>query len=551
MVFKAIFSSSSDKKDSPEGYVIGVSSGMFSAAQPQEKISLIDLSQKGFYGAVKGVNFTQIDLETTSELHTPEIEKRLERIRNLGINYGFHGETPAMGGAQIALTSAIEDQYILGHERLINNLEGSGKVKGKYYLQHSCEGPPAETPYLRLGEHMQPTALVDFYGRRLYVFIDENPDILDWLVDQPELYECISVASPEMNSREAREGIIREVAKEKGLLEKLMTNRTTEEEIKNILEETDKRLPKIGRTYTKEQIKSRLRGSGMAWGTERVAYLAVGKWMSNNKDPLWKEIVGEKSLDGVKGNPMHWVPAVAAKYIWGHMNPISGSRFKDPKNVLEKYDFYFLLEPPMVSRGMEREFRFVRPKHIISLCKTCNTKYFRALIDFEHILGADIDPDEEISSLDIDEGKYVKGLHVGWPTPLQPAHVPIPLGSEQQEWLYRWAYALRKKGFDESENRYIIFERAGGVGGDAVDQSTLSLRKIVEFLRKEVEPNKLPLDFFGIEEGNMRMQETQIREHALDPIKGLISVPEVSYGFLSKAAIEKGKSKEWETEKYR
>ncbi|MCK4428973.1 MAG: hypothetical protein KAU95_01250, partial [Candidatus Aenigmarchaeota archaeon] len=42
-------------------YIPGVSSGMFGMAQPQEKISMIDLSQKGFYSALKGVNFTQID----------------------------------------------------------------------------------------------------------------------------------------------------------------------------------------------------------------------------------------------------------------------------------------------------------------------------------------------------------------------------------------------------------------------------------------------------------------------------------------------------------
>ncbi len=533
-------------------YTIGVSSGLFGAAQPQEKISLIDLSQKGFYSALKGVNFTQIDLETATELDSPDIDNRLERIRGLGISYGFHGETPAMGGAQIALTSAIEDQYRIGHKRLVKNLEGSGRLKAVYYLQHSCEGPPAETPYIRLGESMQPSSLVDIWGRRLYIFLDETPSVFNWLIDQPKLYECIRAARPQSNanSEEMRNKIMKEVASKKGLSNK---PKLTEQERKEIFEETEKRLPEEGRRATKEQIKHALKTSEMAWGTEKISYLAIGKWMSDKKDPIWLGIVGNKKFESVKENPPDWVPAVAAKYIWGHLNPLPSmeNKFKDPKKILEKYNFDFVIETPMVSKGMEEEYRLVKPKHFAILCKNSGTKHCGVVIDFEHCLGAGINPDKEIEEFCSDGGKYVKALHVGWPTPLQPAHVPIPLGSEQQEWLYRWMLALRKKGFNERENRYIIFERAGGVGGDPVDQSTLALKKIVEFLRQEIPVNNLPKEFFGMEDKTIKMQESEIREHAFDPVKGLLAVPEEKHGFLSKAAVGKGKEKEWETEKYR
>ncbi len=533
-------------------YTIGVSSGMFGAAQPQEKISYIDLSQKGFYSALKGVNFTQIDLETATELDSPDIDNRLERIRGLGISYGFHGETPAMGGAQIALTSAIEDQYRTGHKRLVKNLEGSGRLKAVYYLQHSCEGPPAETPYIRLGESMQPSSLVDIWGRRLYIFLDETPSVFNWLIDQPKLYECIRAARPQSNanSEEMRNKIMKEVASKRGLSNK---PKLTEQERKEIFEETEKRLPEEGRRATKEQIKHALKTSEMAWGTEKTSYLAIGKWMSDKKDPIWLGIVGNKKFESVKENPPDWVPAVAAKYIWGHLNPLPSmeNKFKDPKKILEKYNFDFVIETPMVSKGMEEEYRLVKPKHFAILCKNSGTKHCGVVIDFEHCLGAGINPDKEIEEFCSDGGKYVKALHVGWPTPLQPAHVPIPLGSEQQEWLYRWMLALRKKGFNERENRYIIFERAGGVGGDPVDQSTLALKKIVEFLRQEIPVNNLPKEFFGMEDKTIKMQESEIREHAFDPVKGLLAIPEEKHGFLSKAAVGKGKEKEWETEKYR
>ncbi|RLJ00152.1 MAG: hypothetical protein DRP06_02460, partial [Candidatus Aenigmatarchaeota archaeon] len=270
---------------------------------------------------------------------------------------------------------------------------------------------------------------------------------------------------------------------------------------------------------------------------------------SDKKDPLWCGVVGDKTFEEVKYNSKIWVPAVSLKYIWGHLNPV---KLENPKPILEKYNLDFVIETAMVGAGMEEEYRLTNPKHFVVLCKNAGTKHCRAAIDFEHILGAGINPLENcIDEMDSDGGKYIGVLHVGWPTPVEPAHVPIPLGSEQQEWLYTWMLALRKKGFDETENKYIIFERGGGVGGDPVDQSTLALRKIIEYLKMDVSVADLPPAFYGIEEKNLRMQDAEIMEHAFDPIKGLITTPEGKHGFLSKAALEKGKAKEWETEKYR
>ncbi len=543
-------------------YTIGVSSGLFGMAKPEEKISLIDLSQKGFYSALKGVKFTQIDLETATELDSPDIDNRLERIRGLGISYAFHGETPAMGGAQIALTSAIEDQYRTGHKRFVKNLEGSGRLKAVYYLQHSCEGPPAETPYIRLGESMQPTSVVDIWGRRLYIFLDEKDKeyLQDWAIEQEEITTAFRVGSPKELSKnpkfmkgleeECKAEVAERWKKEGKEIKSGEDEVRFKEEVKRKVDE--RALPRAIESVKKDLLES-LHLSNMVFGAEKIPYLIIGKWMSDKKDPIWVGIVGNKKFESVKENPPDWVPAVAAKYIWGHLNPLPSmeNKFKDPKKILEKYNFDLVIETPMVSKGMEEEYRLVKPKHFAILCKNSGTKHCGVVIDFEHCLGAGINPDKEIEEFCSDGGKYVKALHVGWPTPLQPAHVPLPLGSEQQEWLYRWMLALRKKGFNERENRYIIFERGGGVGGDPVDQSTLALKKIVEFLRQDKNPDELPKEFFGMEDKIIKMQESEIREHAFDPVKGLLAVPEEKHGFLSKAAVGKGKEKEWETEKYR
>jgi hypothetical protein len=77
---------------------------------------------------------------------------------------------------------------------------------------------------------------------------------------------------------------------------------------------------------------------------------------------------------------------------------------------------------------------------------------------------------------------------------------------------------------------------------------------IKQFLEKDVPPEKLPLEFYGLEPGqwaSTERQKAQILEHAYDPLKGMLQVPEEEHGFLSKAAVEKGKTEEWRKEKYR
>jgi hypothetical protein len=69
-----------------------------------------------------------------------------------------------------------------------------------------------------------------------------------------------------------------------------------------------------------------------------------------------------------------------------------------------------------------------------------------------------------------------------------------------------------------------------------------ALKIMAEHLEKDIPPERLPPEFFGIVTGEIASEERQlaiIREHARDPLKGLISVPEEEYTFLSRAALEK------------
>jgi len=50
---------------------------------------------------------------------------------------------------------------------------------------------------------------------------------------------------------------------------------------------------------------------------------------------------------------------------------------------------------------------------------------------------------------------------------------------------------------------------------------------------------------FKIDEPEVIRQRQIILQHALDPIKGLVSIPEEDHTFLSRIALEKGRLEQW------
>jgi hypothetical protein len=162
----------------------------------------------------------------------------------------------------------------------------------------------------------------------------------------------------------------------------------------------------------------------------------------------------------------------------------------------------------------------------------------------EHILSMcpNIDLEKEIDTLPADAGKYLKVVHLAYPSPLH-AHFPIPLGSEAQEFIYRILFKLRQKGFTDG---WIIYER----GDKPASQTIEVMRRIKEFLEKGIPPQELPPEFYGfkIDEPEVIRQRQIIMQHALDPLKGLLAVPEEDHTFLSRTALEKGRLDQWRRE---
>jgi hypothetical protein len=596
-------------------YVVGVSSGIFSAIAENERIQFASLAKKAEYCITKGVEFVQIDLESVSEFKSPDIKEEMERIKRLGITFGIHSETRAFGVEVAELDSAIETDYKFGHERLKEILDRSGDIGSKYVLIHSSESEP----FLMLERHLQPAFLVDFFGNPFRKFL-ENPKnvwLIDWTMGgkAEDIEQCMydawlatgkKVTSKDIDDSLKKKGITPQNfmwIEIKGAPIAEFTRRYMENVVENmeIRHTTDyDAMPQDIKDNTNEQIRRTItillkdlrttvfdfvQSRTLHYGPERIAYYFTAKWMEVNKDPLWENIVkanveyfakdekktvaewlssrGIKTLtiedENFRKYSMLWVPAVSAKYIWGHLNqdknPNKRLLYSDLKEAIKKYKMPLVLETPMAHRGIEEWLRFPNPLQMYYLAKQVNEEAgFECLalaMDFEHMISIRLEPEKVIDILPEGAGKFVRVLHLGYPAPLAPAHIPIPFGSEQQLYLYKMMYMLRQKGFGKNNSEFfIVFERGGGA--DPIQQSVLALREIVKFLERDTPWDKLPAEFYGLATGQIASWERQlttIREHAREPLKGLITTPEEDHTFLGRATIEKGKRPdEWKKE---
>lgn len=529
-------------------YTLGVSTGLWGIEKPEE---LLGIPRKVGWVFTRGVTHAQIDLDRIVEFQEPDLKKKMERLRDFGFTYGMHGEALATGGIDtLPLASALQTDYWRAHDRILTHIKGASEIKSEYITIHTSES----TPFILLGTQLQPAALVDPWGRNLKKLLEENKDILQWVVTEKEegdkdfIWEFIRRRPSELKKIFLENYINRELRKRRP---------QTDEEAEKLYAELEKKYEKQAEDDVEKFFLDQISLSEPAYGSEKVAYYIVAKWMQERGDPLWQNIVGKKFSDDDFKNPQKtadWVPAVAAKYTWGHFSQdkvpgtFSKEEYEDPKPLLRKHNITWAFETPMAGQGNEGYIRLAKLSHIYYLCKAINSPYISWTLDMEHLLGCNLDPKKEIEELPAKGGELLKIVHITLPSPLNPSHQPIPLGSEIQYYIYERLWDLRRKGFTTG---YIIFERGGGQ--DPVKQTVQSMRAIKKYLEANTAPKELPLEFFGMEkEGpDLALQEVKIKEHALDPIKGLLSIPEEEWTFLSRAATEKGKAEEWKKRQLR
>jgi len=410
---------------------------------------------------------------------------------------------------------------------------------------------------------------------QLNAVIQERKKLEEDFENKKKILEATVVISPE------------EAGKEIDKIQKLADERiSTEAEIT-----WKKQREEFIKTETLDTYKQFLRliqSRNLTYGPEKIAYYILARWMEKTAHDLWMPIINitidyyarkdrktreqwikDKGIKNISiDDPVFqkdyrlWVPSVSALYVYGHFFPKNAPssrsnakpefEIKSPIEILEKYGIYFIFETPMAGSGMEDLLRFPQPAQMYYLVKSMNSKYFGIAVDIEHMLMDGLNVEAAIDILPSDSGKWIRVIHSGYPSPLGPAHIPIPLGSDQQLYLYKTYWKLRQKGMGRENEVFVIFERTGG--HDPIQQSVIALRLIKKFLEMDYPPEKLPLEFFGLEPGQWASSERQrvaILEHAYDPLKGMLQVPEEEHGFLGKTVIDKGKGEEWRKEKYR
>ncbi len=342
---------------------------------------------------------------------------------------------------------------------------------------------------------------------------------------------------------------------------------------------------------------------------EKVSYEVVAKYMSVVGDPLWKEIVEneagcpimpdvaidlankgiERYVDPM-GNrariPVQKIieliiTAVACKYIQGHLlvktppwnmggipeqvvewkidDSTEGSRRNEMLNSklardldndeinLSIYEFckknriHIFVETEQPAPGLEGQLRVMHAHHHIALVKSIeNGEHISYTIDFEHLTTNLIDPIKDVEENIIDgDAKYVRMVHINAPRPYGGLHGQIQLFSLDMYILYKWLWLLRKKGM---KSAYLIWE--WGAAGPPED-SAVALRLMIKHLENDTPPDKLPPEFYGLGPEFEAAQYEAVRMHAMDPIEGLLTLPEHSYSFFGDRARELNKLANW------
>ena len=174
------------------------------------------------------------------------------------------------------------------------------------------------------------------------------------------------------------------------------------------------------------------------------------------------------------------------------------------------------------------------------------------LMDYEHVATQGVDPIKDmLQTIKIapDFGAYTLSIHANAPNPLQP-HNPIEMGDVR---IYKLLWMLRKTGFGKNRDAFLIFERGGGE--DPFKQSVEVLRLMVKYLSQDIPEEELPPEFFGVKgavAGSEKRQMQIIRDHAYEPLKDLLEMPEEEWTMLSQSAIRKGKRPEqWKKGEFR
>ena len=373
--------------------------------------------------------------------------------------------------------------------------------------------------------------------------------------------------------------------------------RIENEVVKDVSMEGGKLYSEKYRKYMGEMVRERMQRDPIGnrrwrvdnWGKLTDAYDIMAHYMFYNRDPIWiamaeiyKDVLASYKMDysddwwvdkawrraqdlNDRDFKQFWYAAIGSKFLEGHMrdamdflnrrliDEIKSSPFP-PEEIKKLIDITKNLKIT-IEMPDAREPRYAglyilwHPKQIYTaiktIRKTVGTDRLFMTVDWEHIAGHGVDPlieKDYLKKLAPDFGKFVLSVHSNAPNPLH-AHYPIELGDME---VYRLNWFLRETGFGKQNfDVYLWFERGGG--DDPFKQSVDTLKLCAKFLEKDIPPDHLPEEYYGIKMTGMDYwrQEQIMRDHRFEPLKDLMEVPEEEWGLLSSSATKKGKAKEF------
>jgi len=589
-------------------FKVAVSTGLFGIARAEEIATAV---KKIGYGLTRGTSAIEISGDVPHEINFTEGLELRYIAEKQGIDLNLHGS--------LTVPFCIPDvtQWKEAQDHVEKSIKSAVYGGCKYVNFHSCLYQWVER-ITYAGRRFE-IMMGDWKGRFINEILAEPDmdELREYFVEEfweeygnailGEKYREIYYKAEVQASRQVRAEIREEEATPEEIAKRTaqklyeLLRKFVKEELKKVLEQK-----------LDWYIVAKRRGDYVD------ACKIIAHYLFFKKDPIWKDMVEmyrevlekfdydpenprwlrealreaeERGGDDERLFKEFYYGVVGAKFLWGHLieaakwmaeqdeykgkglptiirNELKMIAPKDMKkqekelmNILK--NLMITIENPDARDPSEAgRYMLWRPKQMYVAIKNVREELKRMknpywdkifmLIDFEHLATQGVDPLEDIKELVKkvpNVGELIISIHSNHPTPLH-SHLPIEIGDDV---IYRLLWTLRKAGLGKKRTTYLVFERGGF--RDPFKRSVTALRLMAKFLEKDVPPEELPPEFYGISPSGLLAEERQwvtIFQHALDPLKGLIKIPEEEYTFLSRAAIEAGKRpEEWKKEEYR
>jgi len=581
-------------------FKLGVTSGLYYIARGEELATAV---RKLGYGLTRGTSAIEIALDVPHEITDTEGTELRHIAKKQELEVLIHG----------SLTMPFEvperGEWRDAHDHMQKSIRSAVFAGAKYVNFHACLNIWLEL-MTYAGRKLTMT-FCDHEGRFISEILAENEKLREWFVEERAIehnyvYDILTtkerqevsakatIARGESWYRERVDAIYKEFIKKNG-------REPNAEEALKIKDEVQKQLSldqsKLVDDFLKEKVREKLKNNSK-WSTEELrasgvgvidGYIIMAHYMFFRKDPIWVDMAELYKDDLAKYNMNYedngwldraWYDAqksndrkfkeffygtVGAKFLEGHVkriyewlnNEFIAKEIKGKQELIDiAKNLKITFETPD-ARDPSHAGLFVlwQQKQIYvavkNIRKALKTDKVWMLVDFEHMATQGVDPIKDMEYIlkkIPDFGTLAVAVHANAPNPGH-AHLPLELGDVR---VYKLLWYLAKTGFGKDKLCYVIYERGGG--DDPFKQSVETLRHVITYIQKNVEPDKLPPEFFGVKgavAGDIIRQGQIVRDHAWEPLKDLLEIPEEEWGLLSSSAVKKGKAKEWEKAKNR